>query len=44
MDGLAAGLFISPKTVDHHISSVLFKLDADTRAKAVNEAARLGII
>ncbi len=37
-------LFISPKTVDHHISSMLFKLDVNSRAKAVQEAIRLGII
>lgn len=37
-------LFISPKTVDHHISSILFKLDVNSRSKAVTEAARLGIL
>lgn len=41
---IAAALFISPKTVDHHISNILFKLDATTRAKAVQEAIKLGII
>ena len=40
---IAEALFISPKTVDHHISSILFKLDVKSRAKAVTEAARLGI-
>jgi DNA-binding CsgD family transcriptional regulator len=40
---IAEALFISPKTVDHHISSILFKLDVNSRSKAVNEAARLGI-
>jgi len=40
---IAEALFISPKTVDHHISSILFKLDVNSRAKAVTEAARLGI-
>ena len=41
---IAAQLFISPKTVDHHISSILFKLDADSRSKAVTEAVRRGIL
>ncbi len=41
---IAGILFISPKTVDHHISSILFKLDTNSRAKAVNEAVRLGIL
>lgn len=41
---IAQTLFISPKTVDHHISSILFKLDVSSRSKAVTEAARLGIL
>ena len=41
---IADALFISPKTVDHHISSILFKLDVNSRSKAVAEAARLGIL
>jgi DNA-binding NarL/FixJ family response regulator len=41
---LAARLFISAKTVDHHISSILFKLDVNSRAKAVQEAIRLAIL
>lgn len=41
---IAGRLFISAKTVDHHISSILFKLDTNTRAKAVNEAIRQEII
>lgn len=41
---IADKLFISPKTVDHHISSIFFKLDVNTRSKAAKEAVRLGII
>lgn len=37
-------LFISPKTVDHHISAILFKLEVDSRTKAVQEAIRRGIL
>jgi DNA-binding CsgD family transcriptional regulator len=41
---IAAKLFISAKTVDHHISAILFKLDAGSRMKAVQEAMQLGIL
>jgi DNA-binding CsgD family transcriptional regulator len=41
---IAGTLFISPKTADHHISNILFKLDVNTRSKAVTEAVRLGIL
>lgn len=41
---IAGILFISPKTADNHISSILFKLDVNSRAKAVTEALRLGIL
>ncbi|PSR52172.1 hypothetical protein AHMF7605_00865 [Adhaeribacter arboris] len=37
-------LFISPKTVDHHISAILLKLEMNSRVKAVQEAVRLGIL
>ena len=41
---IAVTLFISPKTADHHISNILFKLDVNSRVKAVREAVRLGIL
>jgi DNA-binding CsgD family transcriptional regulator/tetratricopeptide (TPR) repeat protein len=41
---IAAKLFISTKTVDHHVSAVLAKLDAPTREAAASHAARLGLV
>jgi DNA-binding CsgD family transcriptional regulator len=36
-------LFISAKTVDHHVSAVLAKLGAPSRSVAASEAVRLGL-
>ncbi len=40
---IAAKLFLSTRTVDHHVSAVLAKLDAPTRGAAAAHAARLGL-
>jgi DNA-binding CsgD family transcriptional regulator len=40
---IAGKLFISVKTVDHHVSAVLAKLDAPTRRAAATRAANLGL-
>jgi DNA-binding CsgD family transcriptional regulator/tetratricopeptide (TPR) repeat protein len=41
---IAAPLFISPKTVDHHVSAILSKLGARTRVEAVSIAFQSGLI
>jgi DNA-binding CsgD family transcriptional regulator len=40
---IAAKLFLSPRTVDHHVSAVLAKLGAPTLGAAASRAARLGL-
>ena len=41
---IADELVVSEKTVDHHVSAVLRKLDVCTRGEAAAEAARLGLL
>jgi DNA-binding CsgD family transcriptional regulator len=40
---IALRLHVSTRTVDHHVSNILRKLDVPSRARASVEAARLGI-
>ena len=40
---IAERLFLSEKTVAHHVSAILRKLGVANRVQAVTEAARLGI-
>lgn len=41
---IARRIYVSPKTVDHHISSILSKLGVRRRVDAAREAIRLGLV
>jgi DNA-binding CsgD family transcriptional regulator len=41
---IAGRLFLSEKTVDHHVSAILRKLDVRTRGEAGMKAVRLGLV
>ena len=41
---IAERLFLSPRTVAHHVSSILGKVGARTRREAVAESVRLGLL
>ena len=41
---IAQRLFLSPRTVGNHVSSILRKLGADTRVEAAAKAAALGLL
>ena len=41
---IANRLFLTPKTVDHHVSAILRKLAVESRSQAAREATRLGLL
>jgi DNA-binding CsgD family transcriptional regulator/tetratricopeptide (TPR) repeat protein len=41
---IAERLIVAPRTVDHHVSAILRKLDAPTRGQAAAAAIRLGLL
>ena len=41
---IARRLYLSAKTIEHHVSSILRKLDVDDRAAAVAAARGMGVL
>ena len=41
---IADRLFVSPRTVEHHVAAVLTKLGAATRKDAARRASELGLV
>ena len=41
---IAERLYLSPKTVSHHLSTILAKLNAETRTEAAQIAAKMGLL
>jgi DNA-binding NarL/FixJ family response regulator len=41
---IADRLFVSNRTVDHHVSAILGKLGADSRSAAVTAAREAGLL
>jgi DNA-binding CsgD family transcriptional regulator len=41
---MADRLFLSPRTVEHHVAAVISKLDVSTRDDAVTVAAEQGLL
>jgi len=41
---IASRLFLSPKTVERHLSGIFHKLDARSRVDAVAAASRIGLL
>lgn len=41
---IADRLFLSPRTVEHHVAAVMSNLDASTRTEAVSKAADHGLL
>jgi DNA-binding NarL/FixJ family response regulator len=41
---IAEELFVSPKTVDHHVSALLMKLDVSSRKEAALVASKRGLV